>query len=74
MMFLFLGFLRFGEVVECLGCAVHSECPPFFKASARGGIAFSNDSLSHDSWANLLLMTLGSSLVVESGCLDRVLM
>ena len=34
MMFLFLGFMRFGEVVECMGYAVRGERPDFFKASA----------------------------------------
>ena len=55
-MFLLLGFLRFGEVVECMGCAMHDKYPAFFKASAYGGIALSNDSRSHDGWKILLLI------------------
>ena len=56
MMFLFLGFLQFGEVVERMGYAVHGKCPAFFKVSTYGGITLSNDSQSHDGWAILLLI------------------
>ena len=30
-MLLFLGFLRFGEVVECIENVMHGECLAFFK-------------------------------------------
>ena len=30
-MFSFLGFLRFGEVVECMEYGVQGECPKFSK-------------------------------------------
>ena len=30
-MFLFLAFLRFDEVVQCMGYAVQAECPAFSK-------------------------------------------
>ena len=73
-MFLFLGFLRFGEVIECMGYALHDKYPNFFKASAYDGIALSNDSPSHNCWAILLLIISGSCLVMEGGWLYRVLM
>ena len=74
MMFLFLDFLRLGEIVECMGYAMRGECPAFFNASAYGGIALSNDSRPQDGWVILLLIMRGSCLVMEDGWLDRVLM
>ena len=49
-------FHLFGEVVEFIGYAVHDECPDFFKASAYGRIALSNDLRPNDSGAILLLI------------------